>query len=175
MENATQHLVLGTQVAPSPFVMMQTNVVVTLQIEGIHRWPAARDIVPEVGFLADPHRHIFHIVAKKPVTHDDRDVEIIMLKRAIIKYIETKYRENGTYRMIDFRSMSCEMIAAELAGEFDLCYCSVLEDNENGAEVHRTQLMTAGMQQQYNVPDLLFEFTGVDKDANKVTCDGSGQ
>ena len=37
--------------------------------------------------------------------------------------------------------MSCEMIARELAEVFDLFYCSVLEDNENGAEVIDTTKM----------------------------------
>ena len=37
--------------------------------------------------------------------------------------------------MGNLESMSCEMLASELLQTFKLSYCSVLEDNENGAEV----------------------------------------
>ena len=52
------------------------NIIVKLQKEGIHNW----DKCPfdEVDYLQYPHRHIFHIVCKKKVTHEDRDIEIIM-------------------------------------------------------------------------------------------------
>ena len=39
-------------------------------------------------------------------------------------------------RCHNFKSMSCEMIARELYEGFDLEYCSVFEDNENGAEIY---------------------------------------
>jgi len=52
---------------------MKTDVIVKLQVEGLHNWPAAREVFPEVGFLSDLHRHMFHIEAKKEVFHDDRD------------------------------------------------------------------------------------------------------
>ena len=67
---------------------MRTYVVVRLQVDGMHNFPAAREIFPEVGFLADRHRHIFHIEAKKEVFHDDRDVEFIMFKRDIQDYLK---------------------------------------------------------------------------------------
>ncbi|MBJ7436425.1 MAG: hypothetical protein JHC54_12040 [Acinetobacter sp.] len=111
-----------------------TNIIVNLQIEGIHRWPAAREKRPEVGYLADPHRHMFHICCKKPVFHNDRDVEFILFKRQIIDYLERQYKTYDGYRIHDFRSMSCEAIAKELADVFGLCYCAVTEDGENGAE-----------------------------------------
>lgn len=118
--------------------MTQTNIIVNLRIEGIHNWPDAKKIFPEVGFLSDSHRHIFYICAKKEVSHDDRDVEIILFKRLILKYFHEKYNpkypEVGPFK---FGAMSCEMIARELLEEFQLEYCSVLEDNENGAEIYK--------------------------------------
>jgi hypothetical protein len=105
---------------------MITLIVVKLQIEGLHHWPNCD--IEEVSFLKNPHRHIFHITCKKEVTHDDRDIEIIMFKRKIHNYIVDKWKG-------DFGSMSCEMIASDLLKEFGLFYCKVLEDNENGAEV----------------------------------------
>lgn len=123
---------------------MQTNIIISLQIEGFHNWPDAKDIFPKMGFLSDRHRHIFHIVAKKKVTHDDRDVEIIDFKRLIYSYLIDKYHKgefDGTDKsypfeyFCEFGSKSCEMLAKELLEKFDLEYCSVLEDGENGAEV----------------------------------------
>ena len=116
---------------------MNTSVVVRLQIEGLHCWPNAENVFPEVGFLADPHRHIFFIELKKRVYHDDRDIEIILFKRSVLEYLTEKYDntnvESYYYHSLDFGSKSCEMLAKELLFKFDLEYCSVLEDGENGA------------------------------------------
>ena len=106
--------------------VVKTNVVINLQFEGVHCWPACP--IEEVAFLRSPHRHMFHVCCKKRVAHDDRDIEIIQLKRQVQKYIEEKYHG-------DLGSKSCEMLANELVTQFGLCYCSVLEDGENGAEV----------------------------------------
>ena len=114
---------------------MKTNVIVKLQVEGIHWWKDARDVFPEVGFLSDAHRHIFHITCKKQVFHDDRDVEFIIFKRDILEHLRNDYFDEDM-RCHNFKSMSCEMIARELYDKFDLEYCSVFEDNENGAEIY---------------------------------------
>lgn len=113
---------------------MTTNIIINLQVEGFHNWPAAKDVFPEVDFLSDRHRHIFHIKCTKAVTHSDRDVEIIMFKREVLNYLFEKYSKT-ILPICEFGPMSCEMISEELLKRFDLQYCSVLEDNENGAEV----------------------------------------
>lgn len=107
---------------------MTINIIVKLQVEGIHHWPECP--IVEVDFLKYPHRHIFHITCKKQVSHEDRDIEIIQLKRKINDYLIQRFNGN-------FEKMSCEMIAIHLINKYELCYCSVLEDNENGAEVIR--------------------------------------
>ena len=114
---------------------MKTNVIVKLQVEGIHWWKDAREVFPEVGFLSDAHRHIFHITCKKRVFHDDRDVEFIMFKRDIIEWLKHQYY-NEKSRTHEFGAKSCEMLAKEIMEEFDCVYVSVFEDNENGAEVY---------------------------------------
>jgi len=111
---------------------MKIGIIVGLQVEGVHCWPNCP--LEQVSFLRTPHRHIFHIEAKKEVKHDDRDVEIIDFKRSIKHYLETRYVRDYP-GVCEFGSMSCEMIARELTEVFELYYCSVLEDNENGAEV----------------------------------------
>ena len=116
--------------------MIQTNVIVKLQVDGTHNWPAAREVFPEVGFLSDTHRHMFHITAKKAVNHDDRDVEFVMFKRDILESLYDKYYDVNKRTHV-FGAKSCEMIAREIFEFFDCEYVSVYEDNENGAEVYR--------------------------------------
>lgn len=110
---------------------MTTSVVITLQVEGVHSWEGCN--IPSVHFLAFSHRHIFHIKCKKTVSHDDRDIEIICFKREVTAYLTKKYGDGQN--VCHFANMSCEMIAKELMKEFNLDFCSVLEDGENGAEV----------------------------------------
>tara|TARA_R110001592_G_scaffold123185_1_gene330779 strand:+ start:1132 stop:1542 length:411 start_codon:yes stop_codon:yes gene_type:complete len=116
-------------------IIMKTNVIAKLEIEGMHNWPDAGVHFPEVKFLADPHRHKWFITAKKQVNHDDRDVEFIMFKRDIIDFLSDEYY-NSISRTHEFGSKSCEMLAKEIMEEFKCVYVSVFEDNENGAEVY---------------------------------------
>lgn len=113
---------------------MKTYVIVRLAIDGCHNFPAARDLFPEVGFLADRHRHIFHIEAKREVFHDDRDVEFIMFKRDVQDYFRQMYYKPDT-RTHEFGPMSCEMIAKQVLRQFNCVSVTVWEDLENGATV----------------------------------------
>ena len=119
-----------------------TNVFCSLRVEGIHHWPECPH--DEVAYLRDPHRHMFHITAHAPVNHDDRDVEFIMLKHEIKKYLLQKYATVtrvtfSSKQICEFGSMSCEMIAAELIEAFGLRACTVSEDGENGATVYSVE------------------------------------
>ena len=116
---------------------MQTNVIVKLAIDGLHCWPDARKIFPEVGFLSDIHRHMFHVTLKKKVNHDDRDTEFLMFKRDVMDYLNTRYYRSD-YRSHYFGAKSCEMIARELLEKFECEYVSVFEDDENGSEIYLT-------------------------------------
>ena len=107
---------------------MKTSIIVKLQVEGTHRWEGCN--IKEVMFLINEHRHVFYVTCKKQVSHEDRDIEIICLKRRIEEYLVQTYGKPCL-----FGHKSCEMIARELVDSFCLSYCSVLEDNENGAEV----------------------------------------
>jgi len=110
---------------------MKKTIVCKLQVEGVHQW--AECPFEEVKFLKNSHRHIFYINCEKEVCHNDRDIEFIMFKRKIIKYLNKKY-SNGEY--LEFNNMSCEMISIELMKEFELAKCEVFEDNENGAIIY---------------------------------------
>ncbi len=116
---------------------MRRFVVSSLQVEGLHCWPEAKQVFPEVGFLSDPHRHMFHITAVKKVEHNDRDVEIIKMKHDIQEYLESEYHSRY-FGCLDFNRMSCEDIAEELVNVFELMSCKVLEDGENGAIIQST-------------------------------------
>jgi len=113
-----------------------TTVVVTTQYEGLHCWPDCP--LEEVAFLRDKHRHMFHVRVEVPVTHDDRQLEIIRLKRelrGILQYFAEGIEEGEPF---DFGSMSCEMLAKNIAAELHLrtampYLIEVLEDGENGA------------------------------------------
>lgn len=108
---------------------MKMSIVVNFEFEAVHCWPGCP--IDEVFFLRHPHRHLFRVNAQKEVLHDDRDIEIIMFKKLLQSSCEEKVKQD------DFKTSSCEQIAAWLLKEFDLSECSVLEDGENGARVIR--------------------------------------
>lgn len=103
----------------------RTEVFCTLQFEGTHSWPECP--YDDVAFLRVPHRHMFHVKAWQPVSHNDRDVEFILLKRNIERYLDSMFPDG------DLGHRSCEMLADELIREFHLSRCEVSEDGENGA------------------------------------------
>lgn len=116
---------------------MKVNIIVNIQAEGVHSWPECP--IKEVEFLKSPHRHIFHICCKKNVEHNDRDVEIIRFKREIQYYLLNEFGiGHKNAEGCDFGRLSCEDISLLLLEKFNLVYCSVLEDGENGAEIYAT-------------------------------------
>lgn len=105
-------------------------IVINLRQEGIHRW--ADCPFDEVSFLRNYHRHEFHFNIELEVTHEDREVEIIMLKRKLQEFV------GGM--LLGPTHKSCEMMASDI-GNFlkgwvfpsDRYYkVTVLEDGENG-------------------------------------------
>lgn len=115
---------------------MKRLVIAQLTVAGVHRWEKCP--FEDVIYLANFHRHIFHIQVKKQVNHSDRDIEIIRLKNNVTRYLEEKYKPlhtNGSTKECYFNGLSCEMIAEDLVQQFGLYSCQVLEDGENGAEI----------------------------------------
>lgn len=113
-------------------VRITTEVYCTLRAEGIHRFPNCP--FTEVSYLENPHRHVFHIKAYVKVSHDNRDVEFIILKHKIKSFLYDEYFDSQL-RLFDFDTMSCEQIAKAFISKFDLSRCEVSEDGENGAIV----------------------------------------
>jgi len=116
--------------------MTKTTVIVKLSVDGMHNFPAAAELFPEVSFLADRHRHMFHFKAAMKVNHDDRDVEFIMFKRDMHNYLIDQYSDSHM-RTLEFGSKSCEMLAREILERFNCEWVEVWEDDENGARVER--------------------------------------
>jgi len=113
-----------------------TTVMVKLSVDGMHNFPAAAELFPEVAFLADRHRHMFHFKVAKKVYHDDRDIEFIMFKKDVLDYLRKQYFIQET-RTHEFGPSSCEMLAKEILSHFDCEWVEVWEDDENGARVDR--------------------------------------
>jgi len=117
-------------------VNTKTTVIVKLAVDGMHNFPKAAELFPEVSFLSDRHRHMFTFTAAKQVNHDDRDVEFIMFKRDILNYLTNQYSDSHM-RTMEFGSQSCEMLAREILERFECEWVEVWEDNENGARVEK--------------------------------------
>lgn len=119
---------------------MKTFIFVTTQFEDVHCYPDAPE---EVAFLRTPHRHMFHVKATIEVTHLDRELEFIIVKR----YLEKMCQQlKGAIKP---EAKSCERIASCLAGAISNKYgritdklgversreiiVEVSEDGENGS------------------------------------------
>ena len=99
------------------------------QVEGYHRW---KDAPEAVTFLRFRHRHVFHIRCWFDVSHEDREIEIIMKQWEIEKFLKDRYGA-----VCEFGEMSCEAIARVIMEEFDVAQIEVLEDGYGGAHVRR--------------------------------------
>ena len=117
-------------------MITKTVVIIKLAVDGMHNFPKAAELFPEVAFLSDRHRHMFHFTLAKMVNNDDRDVEFIMFKRDVLNYLHNQYSDSHT-RTHEFGSMSCEMLSRELLERFECDWVECWEDNENGARIER--------------------------------------
>ena len=106
---------------------------------GTHNWPGAEEHFPEVGFLKHEHHHDFHIYVECDVEHHDREIEFIMLRIEIMKFLDLQY--DGSY-IKKFGARSCEMIASETLQYLKGIYgdrnweVSVFEDNIQGGIIN---------------------------------------
>ena len=108
---------------------------VKFTLEGLHQYKDAPD---EVGYLKNQHRHLFYISAKIEVFHNDRELEFIMVKNRINKFIAANIASMPVV-------YSCEMMCEDIIKFLEKTYCteqtrlinvSVSEDDENGAIVY---------------------------------------
>jgi hypothetical protein len=118
---------------------MNTTIWATITVPGTHYWPDAHE---GREYLAQEHRHLFHVRAEVAVGHDDRDIEFHDLAELLANEARSLAygSEGGLY---SFGSRSCEMLARQLfdwlrdTGGPSLSVVSVewSEDGEFGAIV----------------------------------------
>lgn len=109
---------------------MVTDVIIRTTFKAFHFWsdaPEAQD------FLRYKHRHLFYVQLKFRVLHDDRQVEFFDAQQRLDQFLRDWHNK-------DLGGKSCEMMSKEILiymhSWYDTTwYCSVFEDNENGAEV----------------------------------------
>ena len=103
---------------------------------GTHNWPNAEEVFPEVGFLSHEHHHDFNISVECDVNHHDREIEFIMLRVELMKFIDQKWP--GKY-IKKFGPFSCEQIGQVIQTHMENIYgmrnwtIEVFEDNIQGA------------------------------------------
>jgi len=108
------------------------RIFVTTSFPALHYWSEAPD---EVAFLRQPHRHLFKVRAELTVTHDDRELEFILIKRRLDAWLMSGYPGG------EAMPASCESIAEEIAKFLGRLYpdrvhsVEVSEDGENGSVV----------------------------------------
>ena len=107
------------------------------EIEGLHCWPGVIKTACTEKYLVDPHRHVFKIRVKVPVTHTDRDVEFIEFAHAIKSKMLATFKGSTSFTA-NFLSMSCEAIGVWILEKFpQVVSVEVNEDGESGALVER--------------------------------------
>lgn len=120
-----------------------TSIVVRHRVAGFHRWPQASG---KREYLAERHRHLFHVEVEVEVGHDNREVEF----HDLLDHVHQFFIDNGP----EWGIASCETIAFQLAsriranismrpeGMVDALpwnrtmTVSIFEDGECGARVH---------------------------------------
>lgn len=113
---------------------MHTSIIIKTTVLGVHCWPDAAKVMPEVSFLQNLHNHHFQITCKKRVYHDDRDVEILMFRKEVQDYLQRNFYDDNV-KCLNFKNMSCEMICKDLQEAFNLDEVEVWEDSEVGAQL----------------------------------------
>jgi hypothetical protein len=113
-----------------------TTAWVTHRFVGFHSWP---DAPGHRDYLAQPHRHLFHVRASLSVTHDDRDVEFHDLLAVVVRACVTLGTARGGARYLG--AMSCEHVARRIVEALAVAWpgrlieVDVSEDGEAGATV----------------------------------------
>ena len=111
------------------FEKFEKTIWIRFNFEARHKWSNCP--IKDVYFLRNNHRHVFHVKMCWVVSHNDRDIEFIDMKKKVVSWV----RNNWEYR--DLGQKSCESMAEDLLLEFNAQFVSVSEDGENGATIRR--------------------------------------
>lgn len=109
---------------------MRKRIVITTAFSALHSWPECNVIGKE--YLRNDHRHRFTVTLKFNVEGNNREIEFIKKKEEVEDLIRERFERRNLGRA------SCEDICIWLMEKQpNACFCSVFEDNENGAEVEQ--------------------------------------
>ena len=133
-----------------------TTIQVRTQFEGVHCYPRAPD---EVAYLKQLHRHIFGVCVEVEVFNEDRELEFVVMKHLVDKYINSLPKQDGCCVLYTF---SCETIAKNILNHVKekvddpherYWKVTVDEDGENGASVEyrRTDQLPSGLEAGYSL------------------------
>ena len=106
---------------------MEVSVITYNIVEGLHYYPDAPDYC---RYLANEHRHLFHIRCWFKVKGLNRDVEINTRQNDIDILLKGNFGSP-----CNFGELSCESIASFIQSKFNAFKVQVLEDNYGGAEI----------------------------------------
>jgi hypothetical protein len=121
---------------------MKKHIIIKTQFTALHQWSECD--IEKVSFLKELHRHIFFVKIKFFVKENNRELEFFECKNFIDTFINNKLLKphiNPNHSVCaSLGNMSCEDIAETILSflqnkKLPVCYVSVFEDNENGAEV----------------------------------------
>ncbi len=127
-----------------PLVVAKRVVIAQIQVPGVHYWEGAPEAV---GFLRNPHRHVFTIRGEWVVDQPDREVEFFIAQSWLRTAVAYEWPSKVS-SLVPFGPMSCEMIATRIGELFDLMpqngfaqkprapsAVEVHEDDEDGSRV----------------------------------------
>jgi len=109
---------------------VKRTVILDFEMVGFHKWVNAPE---QVKFLSHKHRHNFRFRLGYKVIDPDRQIEIFMEEEIVQYYLTECYGS-----ILEFDSMSCEMIAEDILQHFQdegCIWVEVFEDNRGGARV----------------------------------------
>lgn len=143
-----------------PTVMWEVefrSIFVQTMFESVHAW---EDAPEEHKLLRNPHRHMFHVNVVMNVSHNNRDIEFIDVKRKLDPFLWSNYTE-PVIREKDpiVFGESCETMAQVIGmwvfenyPKVNTVSVTVSEDGENGAalRMRRTAPTT--------IPEVCFEY-----------------
>lgn len=109
------------------------RIFINTKFEGIHKY---QDAPEEVSFLRFPHRHMFGVRVEMNVTHDDRELEFIIVKRKITSWLSNSQLNNKSCEQI---GKDIIMLLLQEYGSRDYVV-TIDEDGENGAVVSEFDL-----------------------------------
>lgn len=127
------------------YTVQRRAIIVRTTFDAVHQWQdAPADTGSISSILQYPHRHVFHVEVRVPVTDPDRQIEFLQFKEVLDFICRDKFQGLGG-APVKVLPYSCESMA-EIIGKGLLGYdhrlaeaawftVTVYEDNENGGEV----------------------------------------